>query len=97
MILDSVKYLDNKIYFDDKNKFGFEYNPIGFEVAYIKETLAGYLNNYHGRKIEDWILKQLKNHYDFNEMIMIKNSIDPHTLASRIYELTKLKNRRLIK
>ena len=95
VILDSLKYLDNKIFFDDKNKFGFQYNPIGFEVPFIKEKLSEYLEGYKGQNTEDWILKQLINHYDFNKMLMIKNTNDENTLASRIYELTRLQNRLL--
>jgi len=96
IILESVKYLDDKIFNDEKNEFGFQYNPIGFEVAFIKERLSKYLGYYSGHSIEEWILKQLINHYDFKKMMMIKNTSDQNTLASRIYELTRLENRLLI-
>jgi len=93
IIIESVKYLDERIFNDDKNKFGFQYNPIGFEVASIKEKLSEYLEYDNGYNIEEWILKQINNHYDFNNMLMIRNTSDPNTLASRVYEMTKLENR----
>ncbi|MFX0071605.1 MAG: hypothetical protein ACFFAO_10990 [Candidatus Hermodarchaeota archaeon] len=96
MVFESIKYLDNVIYNDDKNEFGFQYNPIGFEVPYIKQNLSDYLGNYLGRSIEEWILKQLKNHYNFEKMMMIENTSDQDTLASRIYEITKLRNLELL-
>ncbi len=95
MISQSISYLDNNIFHDEGNKFGFQYNPIGFEVACLKEKFSDYLGDYKGKSIEDWIIKQLSNHYDFNKMMLVKNTSDQSTLSSRIYELTKLENRLL--
>ena len=95
MISQSTLYLDSKIFHDDGNKFGFQYNPIGFEVACLKEKFSDYIGDYKGKSIENWIIKQLDNHYDFNKMMLIKNTNDQNTLSSRIYELTKLENRLL--
>ena len=47
--------------------------------------------------MEEWIIKQLSIHFDFKKMLMIKNTSDKNTLASRIYELTRLQNRVLTK
>lgn len=92
IISQSTSYLDNKIFYDDGNKFGFQYNPIGFEVACFKEKFSDYFGDYKGKSIEDWIIKQLNNHYDFNKMMLVKNTNDQNTFSSRIYELTKLEN-----
>lgn len=93
IILKSIQFLDEIIYHEDTNKFGFQYNPIGFEAAIIKEKFSNYLVDYTGRKIEDWIQKQLNNHYNFEEKLMLNNTVDRNTLASRFYEITKLQNR----
>jgi len=95
MVLQSLEYLNNKIFYDDRNKFSFQYNPIGFEVACLKERFSDYFGAYEGKTIEEWILKQLNNHYDFKKMMMVKITDDQNTLSSRIYELTKLENRLL--
>ena len=95
MISQSTSYLDKKVFQDDGNKFGFQYNPIGFEVACLKEKFSDYFGDYKGKTIENWIIKQLNNHYDFNKMMLVKNTNDQNTLSSRIYELTKLENRLL--
>lgn len=95
IIAQSISYLDNKIFHDDGNKFGFQYNPIGFEVACLKEKFSDYFGDYKGKSIENWIIKQLSNHYDFNKMMLVKNTNDQNTFSSRIYELAKLENRLL--
>jgi len=97
IIFNSVKFLDEKIYYDDNNKFGFQYNPIGFEVAFIKENFSDYLAEYKGKEVYEWIFKQLNKYFNFNKMMMMENTIDQNTLASRIYELTRLQDRVLAK
>jgi len=92
-ILKSINFLDKKIFYEDSNEFSFQYNPVGFEVALIKERFSEYLGDSISQDIDRWIFKQLFNHFDFTKMLMVKNTTDNNTLASRIYEITRLQNR----
>lgn len=92
VICKSVDYLDEVIYDDDENEYGFPYNPIGFETAYVKEVFINYLSNCSATKCaSDWVSKQISNHYDFKSMQMKLKTSDMNTFSARLYEATKLK------
>jgi hypothetical protein len=73
------------------NPYAFSYHPTGFEAAYILESFGEYYDQ-PKRSVEDWVEKQVNQHYDFQKNLMCKNTCDPDTLAARLYELTRLKN-----
>lgn len=70
----------------EDNKYGFDYNVAGIEVAYILQTFK--------ENSEDlqryWLEKQFQRNYDFEKCMLSKNTIDPETLSARIYEVTRL-------
>ncbi len=68
----------------DSNKYGYPYNPSGFEIAYFWHICGNEPDTLKSNLIE----KQLSDHYDQNTMLMEKNTCDPRTLAARMYELT---------
>jgi hypothetical protein len=70
----------------EQNKYGYPYNPPGFEVAFALDVFA---DNAH-RKQEKWISEQLCRCYDFDLNMMNRNTEDPLTLAARLYEVTRL-------
>jgi hypothetical protein len=39
-----------------------------------------------------WIARQLDHTYDPSSGLMTRNTVDPHTLAARFYEATRLEN-----
>lgn len=63
--------------------YGFNYNPIGFEMAYVEKVFGGSDDN-----IKMWLNKQLK-HY-FSDSMCPKNTNDPAVLLARVYELYRL-------
>lgn len=68
----------------NSQNFSWSYNPTGFETALAIETFRGTKGN--------WVGLQLGRHFDFTTNLMDKNTCDPETLASRIYEATYLKS-----
>ena len=75
----------------ERNVYAFAYNPVGFEVAFALDVFSDYLDakDLHPEK---WVIKQFKKNFDFEDKLMCKNTIDPKTLAARIYEATRLPN-----
>lgn len=82
------KYKD--ILIDDK--YGFSYNPTGFEIAFVLNAFYDYIDNLNYELIYGWVYKQFKRHYCFKKGLMCKSTTDPNTLAARIYEATRLPN-----
>lgn len=75
------------------NKYGFPYNPPGFEIPYSLQVLSGLDESKKLYLIRYWLNRQLQLNYNHKTMMMDKNTEDPLTLTSRIYELTRLNNR----
>jgi len=73
------------------NRYGFPYNPVGLENAFIIHTFSeqfkesSFLETY-------WLSWQLKNHFNFKTNMMEENTEDPITLSARIYEAVRLPN-----
>jgi len=86
LIEPAIQYADSKIFYYDC-KFCWSYNPTGFEIPFVLQTFR--LNSTHTK--QQWIQKQLSN-FNFETNLMTKNTADPNTLASRIYEATWLNN-----
>ena len=73
------------------NKYGFPYNPVGFENAFAIHTFSDYFKE-NPYSPSDWLSWQIKEHFDFETGLMVKNTGDPRTLSARIYEATRLPN-----
>ncbi len=69
------------------NRYGFPYNPPGFEVAF-----ASHVFKFDRIDCEHWVSRQINAHFDFDSYLMAKNTSDPKTLSARIYEATRLPN-----
>jgi hypothetical protein len=87
-----IDFLESEEYINglNDNKFGFPYNPPGFEVPFSKYVL---LDGEKGQNVEDaryWISKQFEYCFDKNTYMMSRNNEDPVTHTARIYEITRL-------
>ena len=87
-----------KIPLEDKtlihNRYGFAYNPPGFEIAYALLTFKDYLpSNINTENLASyWVSKQINRCYNFKTKMMEKNTEDSKTLSARLYEATRLPN-----
>lgn len=69
-----------------QNKYGYPYNPPGFEVAFALEVFTD--NASKGQ--EKWLSEQFRRCYDFKSHMMSRGTEDPVTYAARLYEATRL-------
>lgn len=94
MFGDALHFVDNKEYVRslEDNKFGFPYNPPGFEVAYALHVFSDKLQLDAGDKISVWVARQLQRCYDFEAHRMSLGTEDPTTHSARLYEATRLPN-----
>jgi hypothetical protein len=74
------------------SKYGYAYNPPGFEVAYTIQTFPEYFKVPVDEAASEWIDRQLKKTFNQDTGFMENNTDDPITLASRVYELSRLNN-----
>ncbi len=71
------------------SKYGFPYNPPGFEIGYTLQEF----NEATEEDIADWVSWQIKTCFNFKTNLMTEGyAKDPNTQAARIYEATRLKN-----
>ncbi len=67
------------------NPYGYPYNCSGIEMAFVGEQFG-----LDDNVIDDWLNKQLSDHYNQEVQMMNLNTDDPETLAARLYEATRL-------
>ncbi|MDG5821321.1 agl cluster protein AglQ [Natronococcus sp. A-GB7] len=86
-----LKYAETRAYVQrlQNNKFGYAYNPPGFEVPFALETFYGDQSR-EQQKI--WLKRQLERTYDPATNRLSRNNPDPETLTARLYEATRLPN-----
>jgi len=73
----------------NNNKYGFPYNPVGFENAYAIYTFPDqYTDN--TQLLSYWVTRQINEYFDFEKKSLSKNTEDSVTLTARIYEATRL-------
>jgi len=72
----------------EDNKYGYPYNPPGFEMAFALEVFA---ENARAEQ-ERWVSEQFRRCYDFESHMMSRGTEDPVTYAARLYEATRLPN-----
>lgn len=76
----------------DKSKYGYPYNPPGFEIGFALQEF----NDASDKEITKWINRQIIKCFDFQSNLMILGgTFDKSTSAARIYEATRLKNYKL--
>lgn len=86
----ALRFVDSPVYEAglEANRFGYPYNPAGFEVAFAMQCFGE-----HGprrRSAAWWVEQQLRRSYDCERRMLSKNSEDDITLAARLYEATRL-------
>lgn len=72
----------------ESNLYGYPYNPPGFEMAFALEVFS--LNSVAEQS--RWVREQFKRCFNFDNNLMVLNTVDPMTHAARIYEATRLRN-----
>jgi hypothetical protein len=86
----ALKFIESKEYEKDleNNKFGFDYNVAGIEIAYVLKVFKK-----NSEKLQKyWLEKQFQRNYDFEKNLLCRNAKDPETLSARIYEIARLDN-----
>lgn len=74
----------------DQNKYGYPYNPPGFEVPCSLFGLKDMNKNKLIKTSEFWLNEQFSRCYNKKTCSMDRNNEDPLTHTARIYELTRL-------
>jgi hypothetical protein len=74
----------------ENNRFGYPYNPPGIETPFALLTFADCMPDNVESTAAQWLSRQLSRTFDFDRGLMQDNTDDPHTLAARIYEATRL-------
>ncbi len=74
------------------NRYGYAYNPPGFEVPFIIETFSQRPCEETEKVKSKWVMRQLDKTLNTKNYLLNRNTEDPVTLAARIYEATKLNN-----
>lgn len=98
ILIDTLKYIQTKRFYDEsfKTKYGWSYNPIGFEIAYSLYVFQDLLEvNGNIDTIRPWVELQLKKHWNPKSGLMNNDTSDPLTLSARLYELTRLPNMKI--
>tara|TARA_Y100000310_G_scaffold226383_1_gene228493 strand:- start:62 stop:826 length:765 start_codon:yes stop_codon:yes gene_type:complete len=75
-----------------ENKFGYPYNPPGFEVPFAISALTDMTEEKLVYETSMWINEQFKRCYNSDTRMMDRNTEDPLTHTARVYELTRLSN-----
>lgn len=88
-LLSALEYGESKQFETalDSNPYGYPYNCSGIEMAFATHIFENNRN-----QVQWWLSKQIQFSYDSDTGAMIKNTEDRTTLASRIYEATRLPN-----
>lgn len=88
----ALSYISKTSYIDGlkNNKYGFPYNPPGFEIPYALQYLSNLSLEDKIVRMQYWLKQQLKINYNHDTKMFDKNTQDSLTLTARIYELTRL-------
>jgi len=88
----ALQYIESEAYHQQiqVSKYGFPYNPPGFEIPFILEVFSDVPDKQ--LKQSQWVSRQLSRCYNFEAHLMNKDTADPMTHAARIYEATRLKD-----
>jgi hypothetical protein len=88
----AVDYMlkDEYAYALESNKYGYPYNPPGFEVPYSLYMLKHMDENELVDITDRWVNRQFRKCYNHETGMLDRNTEDPITHTSRIYELTRM-------
>lgn len=89
----TLRFMNSREYVKglENNRFGYPYNPPGFEVAFTMQVFGSHLSSVL-KPADWWVEQQLKLCYDVREKMMNRNTEDKETLAARLYEATRLQD-----
>ena len=74
-----------------ESRFGYQYNVPGFELIHVLEVFGSAPLSRSGLAPMNEILnRQIENHLNQSSKLMSRNTIDPITLASRVYEIYRI-------
>ena len=74
----------------DENKYGYPYNPPGFEMPYSQFVLENLDTAAAIEITQDWVSEQFARCFNPETLLMDRNTEDPVTHTARIYELTRM-------
>jgi len=74
-----------------QNKYGYDYNPVGFELGVAWATFDGRAT----KRSDEAVASQLQNSYDPEASLMKRSECDPETHMARFYEVTRYPGTRL--
>ena len=88
----ALRYADSQEYRRriEDNKYGYPYNPPGFEVPYAMTVFPHAFKGNLELEWETWVSSQLRRCFDFESNQMIGGTEDPRTHAARLYEATRV-------
>ena len=88
----AIKYMLGKAYEEglEGNRFGYPYNPPGFEVPYALSVLSKVPKDELIEKCTWWVRQQLERCYNRDTALMDRNTDDPLTHTARIYEVVRM-------
>lgn len=87
-----IAYMKTEDLFDglDENKYGYPYNPPGFEMPYSQFVLENLDTAAAIEITQDWVSEQFARCFNPETLLMDRNTEDPVTHTARIYELTRM-------
>ena len=87
-----VSYMNTKEYIKnlDNNRYGYSYNPPGFEVPFSLTSINDDLDDKMLGLCEKWVNEQFARCYNSVTKMMECNTEDVLTHTARIYEITRL-------
>jgi hypothetical protein len=87
-----IGYMETDEYRDviDSNKYGYPYNPPGFEVPFCLYTFNGLKRSELIEQTRYWAGEQFRRCINPQTGRMERNTEDPETHTARLYELTRL-------
>ncbi|MCP4602710.1 MAG: agl cluster protein AglQ [Proteobacteria bacterium] len=74
----------------DDNKYGYPYNPPGFEAPYSQLVLENLDTSAAIETTRDWASAQFERCFNPETRLMDRNTEDPITHTARLYELTRM-------
>ncbi|MBD3422624.1 MAG: hypothetical protein GF398_21115 [Chitinivibrionales bacterium] len=88
----SLEYVNTQLYIDRLrgNKYGYPYNPPGFEMPYVLYSLSSLSEQKLKESAQWWVNEQIKRTFNGNTFMFDKDTSDAYTLTSRIYEILRL-------
>ena len=72
------------------NKYGYPYNPAGFEAAYTLSQFPGLLGAKTDEHVRRFVERQFEFGWDRDTRMLTKNRDDRLTAAARLYEVVRL-------